>query len=529
MVRSAHPRRTAFGLTDRPTLASAKVASPSYARGAGCVELPAGGLNGGMNRRSALCASALTGMACLLPAIPAIAQKSAPSREMLRLADYMSAAAHRPLPAAVVEQAKFHVLDTIAAMISGSTLGPGQAAIRHARLYSGTGAATIVASTLSVEPAAAALANGMLAHADETDDSHGFSRSHPGSSVVPSALAAAEIFGIDGQRFLRAVSLGYDVGTRVAIAMGGAAFSYESHRSTHAIVGVFGAAAAAACAANLNAEQMRWVLDYAAQQSAGIAAWQRDKDHIEKAFVFAGMPARNGLTAALLVQSGWNGVDDIFSGDDNYFLAYAPGADLDKLVEQLGERYEVARTDIKKWTVGSPIQAPLDAIEAIRLRRAFTPDEVLRVTVRMAPSAASIVDNREIPDICLQHMVAVMLIDGTISLKAAHDRQRMHDARVLEQRRKVRLVYDKALQALLPVRVAFVEVTLSDGTTVSERVEAVRGTVRNPMSKTEILKKGKDLMTPVIGQHRSDRLTQALLALETVKDIRTLRPLLQTP
>jgi 2-methylcitrate dehydratase PrpD len=133
-----------------------------------------------------------------------------------------------------------------------------------------------------------------MAHADETDDSHNASRSHPGCAVVPAALAAGEEFGIDGARFLRAVTLGYDIGTRVVLAMGGAEFSYESSFATHSIAGTFGAAAAAACAAGLDARQMRWALDYTAQQSSGIVAWRRDTDHIEKAFVFGGMPARSG-------------------------------------------------------------------------------------------------------------------------------------------------------------------------------------------------------------------------------------------
>src|SRR5207302_4841271 len=139
----------------------------------------------------------------------------------------------------------------------------------------------------------------------------------------------------------------------------GVDFSYESHKSSHAIAGVFGAAAAAASTAGLDAQQMRWVLDYTAQQSSGIAAWRRDTDHIEKAFVFGGMPARSGVTSALLVQSGWNGVDDIFSGEDNFLLANAPHSDEAALIDKLGERYEIVPTSIKQWTGGSPIQGPL--------------------------------------------------------------------------------------------------------------------------------------------------------------------------
>ncbi len=108
---------------------------------------------------------------------------------------------------------------------------------------------------------------------------------------------------------------------------------------------------------------MRWIFDYAAQQAAGIAAWQRDTDHIEKSFVFAGWPARNGVTAALLIQAGGTGVDDIMAGADNFLLAFDPKTDPEGLIDKLGERYEVTRTNIKKWTVGSPIQAPLDALE----------------------------------------------------------------------------------------------------------------------------------------------------------------------
>jgi 2-methylcitrate dehydratase PrpD len=303
----------------------------------------------------------------------------------------------------------------------------------------------------------------VMAHADETDDSHNASRSHPGCAVVPAALAAGEQFGIDGARFLRAVTLGYDIGTRVVLAMGGFEFSYESSLATHSIAGTFGTAAAAACAAGLDTREMRWALDYTAQQSSGIAAWRRDTDHIEKAFVFGGMPARNGATSALLVRLGWNGVDDIFTGADNFFQSYAPKAQRARLIEKLGERYEISLTDIKKWTVGSPIQGPLDAVEAIRGKRPFDADQVQGVTVRLAPTVAAVVDNRDIPDICLQHMIAVMLLDKTVSFHAAHDKPRMQDATVLSQRAKVNLVHDEELAKLLPVRVAIVEIELSDG------------------------------------------------------------------
>ena len=449
------------------------------------------------------------------------------SPAMARLSAYMADARNRALPEDVVEKVKHHVLDTIASMVSGSELPPGRAAIQFARTYAGEKIATLVASNVLCGPIEAALANGVLAQADETDDSHAPSLSHPGCAVVPAALAAGERFPTDGPQFLRAVALGYDVGTRVSMTVGGQSFMNETHRDTHSLSEGFGAAAAAGSAANLNAQQMRWLLDYAAQQSSGIAFWQRDTEHIEKAFVFGGMTARDGVTAALLVQSGWTGVNDAFSGSDNFLLASSPKADPAGLVDKLGERYEVVRTNIKKWTVGSPIQAPLDALETIRKKHPFQPDQVKQVTVRIATDEASVVNNRDIPDICLQYMLAVMLIDKTASFRAAHDNARMHDPAVLRERAKIELMPDAELEKLLPKRVAVVEVTFTDGTRLSERVDAVRGTAENPMSREEVVAKARDLMASVLGAANSTNLINKVLALESLKDIRELRPLLQ--
>lgn len=446
---------------------------------------------------------------------------------MAALSDYMATARERPLPAEVAEQAKLHILDTVAAMISGTELGPGHAALRFARTQASRGTASVVGSAARLAPLDAALVNGTLAHADETDDSHGPSQSHPGAAVVPAAVALGEDRRVDGEHLLRAVTLGYDVGTRLTMALGGVEFRNESRRSTHAFAGTFGAAAAAGCIARLDSRQMRWLLDYASQQSAGYAVWGRDSEHIEKAFVFGGMPARAGVTAAMLVGSGWSGVDDVFSGDDNFFRVNSANSRPEILVDALGERYEIARTDIKKWTVGSPIQAPLDALELLRQRHGFAADDVAELIVRLAPTVGAVVDNRDIPDICLQHMLAVMLVDGTASFHAAHDAARMQDPIVLRERAKVRYLPDPDLAALLPVRVAVVEVELRNGSRHSERVEAVRGTVRNPMTREEVVTKARDLIEPVLGRGKTERSIAALLALETVRDVRGLRPLLQ--
>ena len=466
-----------------------------------------------LTRRSLLQGAGAAIAATMLPTRVGIAGDP-PSPVMTRLSTYMSEAQGRTLPAQVLEKAKHHILDTFAAMISGSELAPGRSAIQFARAYGGEKVSTIAASNILCGPIEAALANGVMAHADETDDSWP-SGWHPGCNVVPAALATGEKFGITGAQFTRAVTLGYDIGARMLIALRPGVFN--THKSTHSIGGVFGSAAAAGCAANLNPQQMRWLLDYTAQQSSGIAAWDRDSDHIEKGFAFGGMPARSGVTSALLVHAGWTGVDDILSGDDNFLLANAPHGDANALIDKLGERYEIVRTSIKKWTVGTPIQAPLDALEIMLKKRPIEPDQVREVIVRMDPRT-SVVNNREMPDVCIQHMLAVMLIDKTATFRSAHDKPRMQDPAILRHRAKVRL--DPAAPPLLTI-------VLADGTRLSEDVKAVLGTAENPMTRDQVVAKARELMTPVLGASASAKLIERTLDLENVKSIRDLRPLLQ--
>jgi 2-methylcitrate dehydratase PrpD len=446
---------------------------------------------------------------------------------MTRLSTYMSEAGDHPLPDDVAEKTKQHILDTIAAMVSGIDLLPAQTAFKFARAYGGERIATVVASNLLCGPIEAAMVNGMLAHSDETDDSHAPSQSHPGCGIIPAALAAGEKFGVSGARFVRSVALGYDVGTRVGMTLGGLSYQNDTSHDTHSMTNTFGASAAAGCAAGLSAQQMKWLLDYAAQQASGIAAWNRDSQHVEKSLVFAGFPARNGVTAALMIHLGATGVDDIFSGPDNFFLAFAPHANPAGLVDKLGERYEVTRTNIKKWSVGSPIQASLDALQLIMKQHPFDADQVEKMVIRVDPDEAHIVDNRDMPDISMQHLMAVMLVDKGVSFKTAHDKARMQDPKILAARSKVQLLPDEALAPLYPARVSIVEVSLKDGSHFTQRVDAVSGSAQNPMTHEELVLKCRDLMTPVLGSVQCERLIKAIFNIESMPDIRALSPLLQ--
>ena len=444
---------------------------------------------------------------------------------MLQVSRYIAAAPKKALPKAVLEKTKHHVLDTLAAMVSGSRLLPGRKAIGYAKTLGGHKEAVIAGSRIVTAAPVAALANGMLAHADETDDSHAPSLCHPGCAIVPAALAMGERERAGGAALLRAVALGYDIGTRINMSLNAYEFREDGH-STHSFGPMFGAAAAAAALCRFDERQARHLLSYTAQQASGVSCWMRDAEHIEKSFDFGGMPARNGVTSAAMVSHGFTGVDDIFAGERNFFVAYGRKPEIRELVRGLGKTYEIMNTNIKRWSVGSPIQAPLDSLFELIEEHGLKAADVDKLVVRVAHQGANTVDNRHMPDICLQHMCAVMLLDGTVTFKSSHDERRMRDPKVLALRKRITLYGDDALSKAMPSRQGIVEIALKGGRRLRHHTTAVRGTSDNPMTRREVDAKSYDLLAPILGKSRARRLCDAVWALDTLKDVRKLRALL---
>jgi 2-methylcitrate dehydratase PrpD len=446
-----------------------------------------------------------------------------------RLADYLAGALERPLPEAVRTKTTHHLLDTVAAMLSGTALKPGRLALAYAERQGGAHQAAVLGSGQLTTLTTAALVNGMLAHADETDDSHAPSLTHPGCAVVPAGLVMADHTEARGEALLRAVALGYDLCTRTNLAITPAQLK-RTQRSTYSISGTFGAMAAAAALAGLSSAEMRFALSYAAQQASGLASWNRDAEHVEKAFVFAGMPARNGVAAVDMVRAGFTGVADVFEGETTFLGAFAPEVgSLETLVEGLGERYEIMNTNIKRWPVGSPIQAAVDSLMELMRAHDLRPERIASVTARLPVSGAQTVDDRHMPDINLQHLLAVTLLDGGLTFVASQDYARMHDEAVLALKARVRMIADPALNDTDPPRQAIVEVETTTGDRHAHRTYAVRGTKDNPMSEDEVVRKASDLLEPLLGTSASDELITALLNAHEIDDVRSLRPLLRVP
>src|SRR5256885_11341302 len=182
---------------------------------------------------------------------------------------------------------------------------------------------------------------------------------------------------------------------------------------------------------------------------------------------------------------------------------------------------------LRAWAVGSPIQAPLDSLPELIPTHRLRPEEVERLVVRVAHLGANTTDNRAMPDICMQHLCAVMLADETVSFRSSHEGKRMREPKILELRGLIELRGDDALTQAMPRREGIVEIRLKDGREFRHHTRAVRGTPENPMSREEVEAKSRDLLAPVTGAARSRKLCETVWNLEDTKDVRTLRPLLR--
>jgi len=447
------------------------------------------------------------------------------SPQTLALSQYIAGAARKAPPREVVARVKIHLVDTFAAMISGSRLAPGQTALAYVRTLGGRPEAGLVGTRVAAPAAHAALANGMFGHADETDDTHPPSLTHPGTSVVPAALAIGERNRLPGKAVLRAIILGYDICARLLLALRPMPFLRAGHHAG-AFGQLFGAAAAAGALLKLDPQRVRYMLSYAAEQASGLYTMFRDPEHIEKAYAMGGMPAHNGTQAALMAAHGFTGVEDVFSGERDFFYTFVKDdADREALTRGLGQDFEIMRAAIKRWPVGGPIQGPLHVLRDLMEAHRFAPDDVVELIARMPDKELEIVNNRDMPDISVQHLLAVMLLDGTVTFASAHDFKRMRDPRVLKLRERIRTVGEADLTDALRRWRCVMEIKLKDGRMLNHQTLAAKGSFENPLTREEEEEKARDLIAPILGRHRTVELLAALWNFDQLEDVRTLRRL----
>ena len=401
-----------------------------------------------------------------------------------QLASWASAARFEDLPAAVVASAKTYLLNTSAAMLAGSGAPGAPEVVRQVREWGGRPESTVAVHGLKVPAPFAAMANGVMAHAMDYDDTQVGTGLHANVVVVPALLATAEAHPeADGRAFLLAHVLGLELACRMTLA--------ATNRSGHpwlttTLFGIFGATLAAGRIAGLDAPRLRHALGIAYSSAAGNRQGLLDGTLIQR--VQPGLSAQAAVTAVTLARQGVSGAHDVFDGryglyPSHYGTDYDPGA----LTQGLGVEYRMQDIALKPYPCCSYSQEPLDAMLDLVREHGLQPDDVEGITVTVATKhAAGLVDHPYTPrtspqvdaQFSMQYVIASAVCRRAFGA-ADLQPQALHEAAVIEFSRRVAVAVD-------PQREGHVEVRLKAGGTLGKRVEHSRGHPRRPLTLPEL-------------------------------------------
>lgn len=441
-----------------------------------------------------------------------------------KLADYAVTTRTVALPAEVIHAAKRCVIDWFAATIPGGILPPATLLQAVSQEDLGRGDALLYPSVQRTTARSAALINGSAAHTVEFDDIFRDAIYHPGAPVIAAALAAAQSRHVSGDQFLRGVISGYEISTRIGIAVTPAHYEYWHTTGT---VGTFGAAVAAAAILGLDSERMAHSLANAGTMAAALQQAFRS-DAMSKP-LHAGRAAETGVLVAQMAEQGVTGAKDILEGQRGFGAAMSKDADWYGAFGDLSarSRYSVTRMTQKNHGCCGHTFAALDGVIALRNEHGLSAANVKRISVGTYAKALEITGNPKPrtafeAKFSLPYCAAVALLTGRVRLDAFNP-ERLADPQVRELMTRIELRVDPKLDAAFPrQRAATVEIETVDGKHYRHHAPTRKGDPDNPLTDEELTAKYHELATPVIGKPAADALLDSLWRLEKIADAATL-------
>jgi 2-methylcitrate dehydratase PrpD len=435
------------------------------------------------------------------------------------LAAHLAAARFDDLSEAAKREARRGLLDWIGCALAGSDHRTVSTLLDVLRETSGRPQATVLGRKLKLGLLDAPLANGVMGHVLDYDDTHmGGVVLHTSSPVLSALFALAERAPASGEQFMLAYAVGFEAGVRAGRTAPG------HHKGGWHLTGTLGSIAAGAAAGKLlglDAQRLTYVLGIAATQAAGM---QQNRGTMCKSF-HAGKAASNGVLAAMLAERGFDSSQEIIEGKKGFSRVYSDTAESERLTEGLGGGWLIESNGHKPYACGVVLHPLIDAIVTIRNRDNIDPAAVSEIALRVHPLVLSITGVVE-PSTGLQskfstlHSAAVGLLDGAAGT-AQYSDAKATDPAVAALRRKVKPVADDTLR-----RDEAHAVIVAGGKRHEAHIAHASGTADNPMSDAAIEAKFLANATPVIGAERAQRAAELVWKLEQQPDMRALITLL---
>jgi len=427
------------------------------------------------------------------------------------------------VPAEVIAHTRYLILDAVGCCVQGSAL-PWTAIVRDMVLAeAGPSQSTLIGTPHRVSASQAVLVNATAGHAFEMDDIHRDSIIHAGSIVVPIALALGEARGgMTGKHFLEAVIAGYETGTRVGSAASQSLLLKGFH--PQGTTGTFAAGAAAARALELDPSRTLHTIGSAASQAAGLMASQEGA--MVKRF-HSGRAAQSGVYAALLSERGFTGIENVIDAEyGGYLHAFSDDPRPERLLADLGERWETAAVGYKPFAAVTSIHTALEALASIMSTHDLTADDIKHVDAFISeptyqhcawPYRSQSVTAAQMN---LFYGLAVMAIDGAVSA-AQFQSDRISDPRILNFIERISATSDAAINAGGPMarHTARLVVTAADGRTHELTVETRKGSPENPLTEADVEDKFRANAGTVLSDARVDEVFELVTGIDAVDDI----------
>ncbi|MBI2843967.1 MAG: MmgE/PrpD family protein [Armatimonadetes bacterium] len=437
------------------------------------------------------------------------------------MAEFALRTSYSELPEEVVDKTKECILDWLGSACVGGRSGSPRKILSIAELFGGTGRSTVIPTWEKSSALMAAFVNGACSHHIELDDLHRSSVLHPAAPIISAAFAVAEAEGCSGRELIEAVVVGYEIGIRVGEAVGP---DHYLRWHTTATCGTFGAAAAAGKLLGLTEDQMVWCLGNAGSQAAGL--WEFLTNASMTKQLHTGKAAMNGVIAAYLAREGFTGPETIFEGDKGFCIATSNDYDLSKLTENL----EPGRTEYKLLTNSFKIHATcrhihstLDAVLAIVKEYNVKPDDIVSIDVNLYDAAMDLLERKAVKPadgfearFSIPFCVATAILYRSVGLEAFTP-DRITDPHILSLMERVRLHRDVSLNEDYPQRWPAVVKITTDSGVYEKRVDYPRGDSENPLTKDELARKFRQLVTGILAEDESNEFIRRISEIENLK------------
>ena len=426
-----------------------------------------------------------------------------------KMANFISEITPEKLPKELIEYAKLLAFDGIGVLASAthSSVTASSGMGNFAKSHGGVGVATLIGQDTKVDVVNAVLANGTLGYASDFEPHHPEAILHPIAVMIPTTLALCEANQKSGRDFLTAIILGCEMTYRVSMALNPREL-YDLGFHPSAIAGCFGAASAAAYLLELSEDQCVATLGLAGLQASGMLAWQDDPREDARPFQM-GMAARNGVTAALLAQSGFGAPDRIFDGGHNFLKAYSRVGDPKPLVADLGQVWDgVMELAIKPYPCVSFLHPALDALESLIAEHSLTSKDVVSIDLRFPNAGAHCVDDNPLKGHSAQYILPVRVAMGRLSYLDLFTDRRLENEEVarLAENSTVTRDFGEFNDKFPDFYIGEVTLKLADGRTVKRQNDIARGYPETPLSESDLGGKFDAVVSEVANEERRKKL-----------------------